>query len=537
VIRDFLAYAEFEGFWARFQPETPFGKDEKEKLAVHADAATLEGIWDRTDTLLALLGELDREEVRLTRIMHHLKRIPRFTEEAHPVYDEVEFLQFKKFLYNYKRVMDLLDRRVQAAFGFTYVSEPFERMLDVGRQSAESFYVADDYSEDLAKVRAEIRKIDDAIRKARGARAAEIASRWGLEFGFKDFVLVDREAVGDVDKAAGLLLVEPYDETKYAVRPVRSAEELVLSERRVGLLSRERACEEEILENLSRAARQELPRFLEYREVVRRFDLSLARARMARAFGLRRPVLTEGPIRIAEGRFVPCEEACRSLGTAYTPLDVVLDANVTVLFGSNMGGKTIALKSFAFLQACAQTGLFVPAGRFETRLFRHFHYLGEGAAKEEAQGLSGFGFEIRQLTQAWRTFQEPTLVLFDEFARTTNSYEAEAIISAVIEAMAGNRAVIALFSTHFRGVRRFPEAKYLRMKGLDRASLDFHEAEGISLDERIRLINRHMEHRLVPDEGNQDVSDAIAVARLLGMDLGVSQRADHYFKESNRVQE
>ena len=49
--------------------------------------------------------------------------------------------------------------------------------------------------------------------------------------------------------------------------------------------------------------------------------------------------------------------------------------------------------------------------------------------------------------------------------------------------------------------------------------------------------NRHMEHRLVPDEGNQDVSDAIAVARLLGMDLGVSKRADHYFKESNRVQE
>ena len=84
----------------------------------------------------------------------------------------------------------------------------------------------------------------------------------------------------------------------------------------------------------------------------------------------------------------------------YTPLDAVLDANVTVIFGSNMGGKTVALKSFAFLQACAQTGLFVPAVRFETRLFKHFHYLGEGAAKEETQGLSGFGFEIRQFVEA-----------------------------------------------------------------------------------------------------------------------------------------
>ena len=536
-MRDFLAYAEFEGFWARFQPETPFGRDEKEKLTVHADPKVLEGIWNRTDTLLAMLKDLERDEVRLTRITHHLKRIPRFTEEAHPVYDEVELLQFKKFLHNYKSLLELLDHGVQAVFGFTYVSETFERMLDVGRQSAESFYVADEYSEDLAKVRAEIRRTDEAIRKARAARAAEIASRWGLEFGFKDFVLVDREAVGDVEKAAGLLLVEPYDETKYAVRPVRSTEELVLSERRIGLLSRERACEEEVLENLSRVARQELPRFLEYREVVRRFDLSLARARMARAYALRRPLLTEGPIRVEEGRFVPCEEACGALGMAYTPLDAVLDANVTVIFGSNMGGKTVALKSFAFLQACAQTGLFVPAVRFETRLFKHFHYLGEGAAKEETQGLSGFGFEIRQLTQAWRTFQEPTLVLFDEFARTTNSHEAEAIISAVIEAMAGNQAVIALFSTHFRGVRRISGTQYLRMKGLNRASLDFQEAEGVSLDERIRLINRHMEHRLVPDDENQDVSDAIAVATLLGMDPGVSRRAEHYFQESNRVQE
>jgi hypothetical protein len=103
--------------------------------------------------------------------------------------------------------------------------------------------------------------------------------------------------------------------------------------------------------------------------------------------------------------------------------------------------------------------------------------------------------------------------------------------------MAGNQAVIALFSTHFRGVRRISGTQYLRMKGLNRASLDFQEAEGVSLDERIRLINRHMEHRLVPDDENQDVSDAIAVATLLGMDPGVSRRAEHYFQESNRVQE
>ena len=530
MMRDFLAYAEFAGFWERFRPETPFGREEKDRLEVHADARTLEAIWDRTDCLIAFLASLGQDAVRLSRITHHLKRLPRFPEEARPIYDEVELFQFKKFLHNYKQIGGMLPADVQAAFGFHYQSEGFERLMDVGRQSAESFFVADEYSEDLASVRTEIRKADEALARVRQRRQDEIRERWDLAFGFKEFLLVARERLGDAEAAAGLLLVEPYDEMMYAVRPRTSAEELVLAERRTSLLGRERACEEEVLERLSWMAREELPRFLAYREVVRAFDLALARARLAIEHGLVRPVLTGGPIRIEQGRFLPCEEACRALDTPYTPLDVVVDARVTVVFGSNMGGKTIALKSVAFLQLCAQTGLFVPAARFETRVFAHFHYLGEGCAREQVQGLSGFGFEIRQLTRAWDTLSAPSLVLFDEFARTTSSHEAEAILSAVIEELVRTPQVAALFSTHFRGVRRIEGARYLRMQGLDRAALGFAEADGATLDERIRLINNHMEHHLVPDDASRTVSDAIAVAALLGIDPGIARRAEHFFQ-------
>jgi DNA mismatch repair ATPase MutS len=292
-----------------------------------------------------------------------------------------------------------------------------------------------------------------------------------------------------------------------------------------------------VLEYLSHAARQELARFLDYREVVKRFDLALARARLAKEQGLVRPVLTDGPLRIRQGRFLPCEEACRALAMPYCPLDATFEGSVSVVFGSNMGGKTVVLKTVAFLQLCAQTGLFVPAGFFETRVFRTFHYLGEGSVKEPIQGLSGFGFEIRRLAQVWNDLDTPTLALFDEFARTTSSHEAEAILSAVTEALAGRPRVVALFSTHFRGVKRLAHARYLRMQGLDRRSLDFQEAVGRSLDERIRLINSHMDHRLVADDGLQDGSDAIAVAALLGLDPAVAERARLHFQTRIRAQE
>jgi hypothetical protein len=42
-----------------------------------------------------------------------------------------------------------------------------------------------------------------------------------------------------------------------------------------------------------------------------------------------------------------------------------------------------------------------------------------------------------------------------------------------------------------------------------------------------------MEHRLVIDDDTQTVSDAIAVATLLGMDPEISRRAESYFQERN----
>ena len=135
-MRDFKAYAQFELIWDRFLPETPFGRAEKESMGLMSDPAALMQIWDETETAVALLEALDADTVALSRIQHHLKRLPRFCEEARLVFDEVEIFQFKKFLHNYKSLVELLDSETRLAFGFNYVSEALEHLLDTGRQSA-----------------------------------------------------------------------------------------------------------------------------------------------------------------------------------------------------------------------------------------------------------------------------------------------------------------------------------------------------------------------------------------------------------------
>lgn len=530
MMRDFLAYAEFEAFLEQLRPETPFGREAKARFGIQTEAAPLETAWDRTDRVRRVLLCEGRDSLRLDRISHHLKRLPRFPEEARDSYDEVDLFQFKKFLHNTRSLVPLLGPELCETFGLHFRSEAFQRRLDQGRQSAETFQVADAYSEELARVRAELRELDTARKEARRRRLEEIQHRHGLAFEHREFLLVPRERRGELEASADLLNLEPYDGTLVLVRALPSGECLRLEEAHLEALARERAEEALVLAELSAEARQELSTLLAYRDALADFDLSLARARLAEALDLVRPTLTQEGPRIEAGRFLPCEALCQQLGVPYLPLDFSAESPATVIFGSNMGGKTIALKTLAFLQLCAQAGLFVPARHFSTRLYAHFHYIGEGCSREGSQGLSGFGFEVRQLGEAWASLDAPSLLLFDEFARTTNSHEAEALISALLEKLTDCPQVCALFSTHFRGIHRIEGVRYLRMQGLDRGQLELQGGAQQPLEDRIRLLNRHMAFHLVPDEGGRGASDALLVAGLLGLDPALVARAQHHFQ-------
>ena len=70
------------------------------------------------------------------------------------------------------------------------------------------------------------------------------------------------------------------------------------------------------------------------------------------------------------------------------------------------------------------------------------------------------------------------------------------------------------------------------MQGLNREGLDFREAVGAELEERIRLIDRCMEYRVVTDDGTSRLSDAIAVAAMLGVDPRIVERAQEFFAQT-----
>jgi hypothetical protein len=533
VTHDLASWAGLDALLSRFRPETPFGRAAKARGALFASREALERRWDRTDDALALLDGLDGDRVRHDRVRHHLVRLPRFPAEARGAFDEVELFQLKKFLFNHAALLALLPEGVAGRFGLEPLPPALLELLGRGRQGDETFHVADAYDPELAEVRRGLREADAATRRVRDAHEEAVRTRFGFSFEGRAFLLVPRERLGEPTAAADLLDVEPWDAAQLCVRPRLPAETLRLAEERSALLSRERAAEARVLAALSAPLREALPLLLAQAEAVEAFDLAVAGARLAREAGLTRPVVGDGPVRIEGGRHLPTEELCAAIGTPYTPLDATFEPGPTVLFGSNMGGKTVVLKTLAFLQLAAQSGLFVPARRFETRLFERMHYVGEGSAPEEERGLSGFGFEIRRFASAHADFDGETLALFDEFARTTSSREAEALLSAILEELAARPRAVVLFSTHFRGVGRLPGVRYLRMGGLDRARLGLEAAAAEDLSSRIRRIDALMRYSLEPDLPGERRSDAIAVARLLGLSPALARRAEELLHDDD----
>jgi DNA mismatch repair ATPase MutS len=240
-----------------------------------------------------------------------------------------------------------------------------------------------------------------------------------------------------------------------------------------------------------------------------------------------------------EGRFLPLANRCAADDLRYWPLTISLEKNANVVFGSNMGGKTVVLRSVAFFQLLAQLGFFVPADSFSSALFSEIAYVGappSGVVVQVEEGLSGFGEEIHEFSSVWENAKKTALVLVDEFARTTNSVEASALLGAVLEMFAERTQWVGVVSTHFMEINvEKSMCGFFRMKGLNQSAFaqSFVERakDGESLAERIHRVNRFMQYEVVPEEGITPVRDALAIAEVLGLSPAIVEKAKRHMGE------
>ncbi len=528
-------FCDFDFLWERYKPLTPYGRAEREAARFFTDADELEKEFDAVERFASFLSA---GKVGAAKLSYHLGRIP-YIEPSFPVrLDSASVFSVKKFLANAKAVFSLLPPGLASLCGARWRSGPLFSLLRKGGSDDETFHLSEAYSPALKAARGKIREADAELAAMREAAHRRALDEFGLDFRFRDFIVLDEASARRIFSSP-LFFIEQHDSSRVVVRPVYGESYLEVCARRDKLIIAEKAAEDEVLALLTARIRAGKAALEACRAAICRIDVLRAKAALSLEFGLRRPRLsrTAGTIKIKNGRLLPLEARLSAEGLKYTPLSCELPEHACVITGSNMGGKTVALQTIVFLQLTAQRGLPVPADRFEAPLFEAVHYIGDAGRGAEA-GLSGFGLECRSLMDALPDAGRRALFVFDEFARTTNSDEAGALLSALAEKFAAGKKARALFTTHFSGVASVPGLGRYRMKGLDApAFASYFGAEAgagrgkETLSARLRMINRFMRYELLCDEGSKGTYDALKVARLLGVDNALLARAGRLLED------
>ncbi len=225
-----------------------------------------------------------------------------------------------------------------------------------------------------------------------------------------------------------------------------------------------------------------------------------------------RPVLNDGSeISIKQGRHPVVEQTLTE--THFVPNDTFLandDAQLIVLTGPNMSGKSTYLRQVALIVLLAQIGSFVPAEQASIgivdRIFTRI-----GAGEDIAAGQSTFMVEMIETANILHNATPRSLIILDEIGRGTSTYDGLSIARAVAEYIHNNPKLGAktLFATHYHEMVEL--AGYLpRVKNFNVAVRE----EG---QEVIFL------YKIVP--GGVDRSYGIHVAQLAGLPRSVVHRA------------
>ncbi len=524
----FRAFAEFETFYGQFRPLTPYGRLFREARTFYTATAALKAEYDLSAAAGAFMAA---NRHRADKLRFHLRNIPQLDLSPEALAGAPGLFLARKFLVNASESFKLLPAALRGRLGARWTSGELLALLAKGG-TGEAFHIADAYSQELAETRAAIAACDKDLRGLREKRLKALRERWGLDFSDRDFLVVDEAAAARLSGTSDLF-VEPFDGGHVTVKPVYAQDHMLLAADRDRLRAKEQELEAAAAKQLAAAVLAEKKELEGYAAALARLDVAAERARLAAEFRLTRPEIKKYPARIklAKARFLPLEARLAGSGLKYTPLTASFPRRVNVIYGSNMGGKTVALKTLAFCQLLVQHGFFAPAASFETCLFDGGAFIG-AAEMETAGGLSSFGLEMNDFAAAHGRLRSQNLLLvMDEFARTTNSEEAAALLSAVLEDLAARKPAFAFLATHFSGLKAAGTAAF-RMRGFDTAAFNdyFSGKPACGLDEKLRMINKFMRYELQEGAG-AEARDAIKIAEILGVAKGIVERAREFMEE------
>lgn len=196
------------------------------------------------------------------------------------------------------------------------------------------------------------------------------------------------------------------------------------------------------------------------------------------------------------------------------PINIKLNEIKPILMitGPNTGGKTVALKTLGLLTLMAQSGLLIPAKESSKMSIFKGVYADIGDQQSIVQSLSTFSGHIVNIKDILDQVTDQSLILFDELGSGTDPAEGVALAKSIIDFLM-KKDIRMVLTTHYSELKIYAYQTPL----IENASVKFDD---VTLNPLYTI-----------EYGRSGSSNALKIAKRLGLREEVIQTADDYIKE------
>ncbi|MFH1090680.1 MAG: Smr/MutS family protein, partial [Pseudomonadota bacterium] len=433
----------------------------------------------------------------------------------------VELLLLLGLIRTSRRVRDFVFERSETAPGLTDLVEPLPVLDHLEQALARSLgpdgEVLDTASAELARVRREFSGLRGAVQNklaglmrqpsAKATLQDELVTRRAGRYVIPVRASSTREVPGlvhDYSKSGATAFVEPL--------------EVVEDNNRLNLLRRREKQEvEKVLAQLSYMAARVAPVLGPAEAVLARIDGVFAQARLSRDHQAVAPVYDpSGAVDLRQARhpLLLARSSLEDLNVVPVHLKLEPADRVMVLSGVNAGGKTVALKTMGLLALMAQAGLHLPVTEGSRLTFFSRILASIGDEQDIQSDLSTFSGHVRRLSWILQEADDKTLVLLDELGTGTDPAEGAALALAVLDELT-QRGAYVITATHYHLLKAWAHLTPGAKNAAVRTDTQGKPVFGL-------------------DYGAPGFSAGLAMARELGMETEVVDRAEEYLDEGQK---
>lgn len=518
----------FDYIFNEVKPITEYGIRTKQeaKPFIKGQEADLKAEFNKIGAFIE-----SRQRRDIIDVLKHIKNILETIQRAksNQVLDEVELFEIKNFLILVEK-MDKILRGISnndlKLLQLTPLPQLYEK-LDPAHEKLNTFYIYDEYSQKLKKIRSEKRQIEKHISLLKKRIREEIQEKHNIKLNLKDEVTISKsqkDKINELNKEVNLRLFgENYLNIIYKIKNSDEIDEL---EKRYEELTFEEDDEEyKIRQKLSVSIKEFSHILQKNTEIIGEIDYLIAKANYAqKTCSVEPEIINELQITIKGGRNLKLEKILKDKHIEYVPIDLNLNKNVSCITGANMGGKTVTLRMIGQIAAMASFGMFVPCEYARLCLFERI-FISAGDNQSIEKGLSTFGAEIVNLKEALKSSDLRCLILIDELAGGTNPKEGYAITKAVVNYLK-KKDCITVLTTHYDNIANDEDIKNLQVKGLS-----LPDETDFSKQDNIDSIQKYMDYRLIEVNYSGDIpKDALRIAKMAGIDEEIIKDAENYLK-------